>query len=354
MSSKSIGRRTVEIGLYSLGLLLFLEVVFRGLFSIDPIFRKLSGYDDSSSRIHWINQHTDQQQFVYKFDAYHPSRGWTLKPGIKDMVVFKNKILNSNSMGFRGKAEYSYARQSGKRRILVFGDSYSFGDEVSDGETYSHYLESIMPDTEVLNLGIHGYGHDQMLLYLQEEGIKYRPDIVILGYVWFDMNRNLFEFNNYSKPKFEILDHELHLVNVSVPSPEWFITHEFYRLKILDLGVILREKIRWTLGLNDERAKTLTTSILREFVRTTRQINATPVFVYLPVLAELIKSDEAMTPNEQYLYKNCEEQKIACLFLRRSFVEEAKKGTTFNTRSHWLANEHSIAAKSIKEFLQTE
>ena len=53
----------------------------------------------------------------------------------------------------------------------MLGDSFTFGEDVGDDETYSHHLEQLLPGTEVINLGVHGYGHDQMLIYLREEGI---------------------------------------------------------------------------------------------------------------------------------------------------------------------------------------
>jgi len=51
---------------------------------------------------------------------------------------------------------------------------------VSDNETYSYYLQKMLPNAEIINMGVHGYGHDQMLIYLEEEGVKYKPDIFII------------------------------------------------------------------------------------------------------------------------------------------------------------------------------
>jgi hypothetical protein len=39
-------------------------------------------------------------------------------------------------------------------------------DEVSDDETYSFYLQEMLPQAEIINMGAHGYGHDQMLILL--------------------------------------------------------------------------------------------------------------------------------------------------------------------------------------------
>jgi hypothetical protein len=183
-SADPVHHRVLRAVAYSAYLLLVLEVAFRVLLSINPIFNAIKGRDDESShRLAWIQRHRVPESFgsgLYTFDVYDAVRGWAVKPNLRQFAVFGNKILNSNSKGIRGQVEYSYTRTAGIQRIVTLGDSYTFGDEVSDDETYSYYLERLLPQTEVLNLGVHGYGQDQMLLYMQHDGIKYQPDVVIL------------------------------------------------------------------------------------------------------------------------------------------------------------------------------
>jgi hypothetical protein len=50
-----------------------------------------------------------------------------------------------------------------------------------------------------INMGVHGYGHDQMLILFGEEGVKYEPDIVILGFLPLDMARNVLKFRDFAK-----------------------------------------------------------------------------------------------------------------------------------------------------------
>ena len=138
---------------------------------------------------------------------------------------------------------------------MVLGDSYTFGDQVSDNETYPYYLLQMLPNTEVINFGIHGYGNDQMLLYLKEEGVKYSPDVVILGFVGDDMNRNLLEFRDYSKPKFEFVHNKLQIKNYPVPPPDFTLKNEIYRSKFIDLLIIFYNDLLWKFGINEERKK---------------------------------------------------------------------------------------------------
>lgn len=350
-----------KVLLFVISLAIFMEGGARLTLSVGPLRRRITGFDDSSYRLQWIKLHQVHQEWTGQYAAYHPARGWTLKPDIKDLRVFDGKMLNSNSRGFRGKTEYEFARTSGKRRIIVLGDSFTFGEEVSDDETYSHDLESALPNTEVLNLGVQGYGHDQMLLYLKEEGVKYHPDVVIVGFAYLDVYRNLWTFFAFAKPKFKLAPEGLELTNVPVPTPDHVLAQEPYRLKSIDLIEILQQKLRWSTGKNETEARNLTHSLLNEIIAATRSIGAVPVFVYLPVyeeIAPLPKSSYALTvmsppvpDREQYLRNICQEQGIPCLFLRPRFLEEVKKGADFNAKGHWNAPAHMLAAQEMKDFL---
>jgi hypothetical protein len=281
------------------------------------------------------------------------------------MRVFDGTILSSNSNGLRGNTEYEYRRTAGKQRIVVLGDSFTFGSEVSDAETYVHNLESALPNTEVLNLGVQGYGQDQMLLYLEEEGVKYHPDVVILGFTYIDIYRCIWSFDAYAKPKFKLVSGSLQLTNVPVPPPERVLAREPYRSKALDLLVMLREKVCWSLGKNETEARDLTRALLDEIIATTRSIGAVPVLVYLPVGEEiepfprrymaLTAYSPSVAEREQYLHGYCQGRSIPCLFLGPRFREEAKRGVHLippqNLWGHWTPQAHRLAAQEIKDFL---
>jgi hypothetical protein len=203
----------------------------------------------------------------------------------------------------------------------------------------------------VLNLGVHAYGHDQMLLYLKEEGVKYQPDVVLLGFVWLDIYRSLWTFDSFAKPKFELRRGGLHLTHVPVPTPDSVLAQELYRSKALDILLTLREKLRWSLGTNEKRARELTEAILGDMVATARGIGAVPVIVYLPVADEVESPEQPLTAREHYLYSFCQEQRNPCLFLRPRFQEAIKQGLNYDPRSHWNAEVHRTAAQGIRNFL---
>jgi len=92
--------------------------------------------------------------------------------------------INTNSKGMRDFREYNYAKENGKYRILILGDSYSFGNGVNLNESYSEYLRENFKDknVEVINLAVPGYGISHEYMAFLEEGKKYTPDIILIQF----------------------------------------------------------------------------------------------------------------------------------------------------------------------------
>ena len=96
-------------------------------------------------------------------------------------------LFTTNAQGFRDQRNWQYERKPGAGRILVLGDSHTQGFECRQEDTYCAVLErrlgALGQPTEVLNTGISGFGTAEQLAFLENEGVKYRPDTVVLG--WF-------------------------------------------------------------------------------------------------------------------------------------------------------------------------
>jgi hypothetical protein len=205
----------------------------------------------------------------------------------------------------------------------------------------------------VINFGIHGYGHDQMLLYLREEGIKYHPDIVILGFVVLDMERNVLSFRDYAKPRFVLDGGRLVLTNTPVPRLEETLAREPWRSKFLDVLTMLRDRYRQRFEapeLKTEMEK-LTIALLDEIANTIRAAGAVPIFVYLPVLNEITQSETDVSDGERFFFSYCQQRGIQSINLQRFFRENLKEGVHPETTEHWDPLEHRMAAEGIRAYL---
>lgn len=92
-----------------------------------------------------------------------------------------------NSKGLRD-FEYSYLKPANIYRVLVLGDSITFGWGVPFEYTYPKYLEKMLNtgDTnvkfQVINTGVGNYNTQSEVEFLKKEGLKYNPDMIVLGY----------------------------------------------------------------------------------------------------------------------------------------------------------------------------
>lgn len=337
-------RRLAFRAVYVLGVAAFLEGSSRVALSVDSMRARILANDESSFRLAWIHRGR-VPGIAYAFDLYHPVRGWALAPFLHEADVFGGKVLTSNSRGIRGSSEH--AEKASGRRILVFGDSFTFGEEVSDDETYAAALGRALPDADVLNMGVHGYGHDQMLLYLREEGHNYHPDLVLLGFLPYDMERNLLQFRDFAKPRFAVEQRRLVLRGTPVPTPEAVRAQEVYRSEFIDLLRILWSR---ALGSDERVVKELTSLVLDSFRDSARSVGAECLLAYLPVWHEMDLPGDSLAEGEKFFLDYCQARNAHCVDLRPLFLERERKGDHFKTSGHWNRREHQAAA----EFLAPE
>ena len=142
---------------------------------------------------------------------YDPLLGWFNKQNYKNTGVLceKKYTRTTNTQGFRDTKNYSITKKNGKKRIIVLGDSFIFGENQDDNELYTTSLQNIVGNNfEVLNFGVSGYGPDQEFLLLNKE-LKYQPDIVIVAFFQNDWHNMLWklvstESGRGFKPAFRI------------------------------------------------------------------------------------------------------------------------------------------------------
>jgi hypothetical protein len=172
--------------------------------------------------------------------------GWRPRPRmrLRSREVGKfDVVVTTNRDGLRGKQRVSKEKRPGVTRIGVFGCSQTFGTGVADEQTYSARLGATLPGVEVLNFGVAGYGTDQMMLYYESEGVRRGLDVVVLGFAYYHLERNLLAFRSYAKPRFELSpDGTLSLTGVPVPGPEAFAGGAGIaaRHALLDRSMLLR------------------------------------------------------------------------------------------------------------------
>ncbi len=119
-----------------------------------------------------------------------PQLGWRHKPNSEG--IWGRTIVKINGKGLRGP-ELDYAKPPNTTRILFLGDSVTFGDQLKSYEqTFPYLTQSILERrwgrrVEAINAGVSGYSPWQEDIYLEKEGIKYGPDLVVVSFVLNDV-----------------------------------------------------------------------------------------------------------------------------------------------------------------------
>lgn len=117
--------------------------------------------------------------------AYSKELIWKLNPG--ETKTEGELKVTFNKYGFRDR-DHAPQKAAGTKRIMVVGDSYTFGGtDYSDEDLFTFQLEDKLNGGEnksiryeVMNASVPAWATDQQLTYLQNEGMRYKPDYLIL------------------------------------------------------------------------------------------------------------------------------------------------------------------------------
>jgi hypothetical protein len=121
-------------------------------------------------------------QYLKKIST-DPAIGHEHIPNSRARLMGVNVSINSNKLRER---EIQFEKPSGVKRILMLGDSLTFGWGVGFENTSSKVLERELNRDgrkfEVINAGVGNYNTKMEVQYFFSEGKLYSPDIVIINY----------------------------------------------------------------------------------------------------------------------------------------------------------------------------
>ncbi len=329
-------------------------------------------------------------------EQYHPVLGWANKPDVEGEVMTRLYNLfhrSHNSKGLRSSREFAYERTPGVRRILMVGDSFFWGYDVDDPQVVSEVLQNKLGDAvEVINVAVAGYGTDQALLWLLEEGVKYRPDIVILSlFPTNDLEEIALSISyGYPKPFFALDSGRLVLRNVPVPDTresrrkafdkpdsafgrlKKFLRHnthtyQFITERLNSVPGLRRLFIRLGLGdeytialpgipsfkLKEEKVPELFEALIREFRQVCAEQGAGLLLFFIPESEEIPSAPQRNDEMAKYLSEFSKDNGIELLSLLpvvRGYGLEGKRLYA----DHWTPLGHRAAAEAISEWLRSK
>lgn len=263
---------------------------------------------------------------------YDDVMGWTLGRNKRSA----NGLFYSSTEGIRAPQQgVSFADVTGKTRIALIGDSFTFAEEVSYEDSWGYHLEKALgPEFQVLNFGVEGYGVAQAYLRYEKDVRMWNPKVVILSFISHDVRRTTWVYPflampdwkmPFSQPRFVLRDDQLVPKNLPPLSPDaifgrkaitrlpLMMYDESYRPsewqhRIFDRSYLVRLVVsvfpQWTAENPDSSAEMrllVNARILKEFVRSAAQTGAIPLIVYLPSRGEWGEASETTPLAKQVL-----------------------------------------------------
>ncbi len=174
-------RDTVMVMAISLALLVAFEMTVRLFFPQTTQYTNLKNQS--------LGMKDSQLGFVYRPNAHQVVKG--------PEFTAEYKI---NQVGMRDEKQHEIPKPAGETRILLLGDSFTFGVGANYENIWPAILERNLIKTglkvSIVKAGVAGYDTRSELLYLKSLLLKYSPEIVVIGFLPNDLFTNESIHNN--------------------------------------------------------------------------------------------------------------------------------------------------------------
>ncbi len=181
--------------------LVLVAMLYGVLFLVCHVFVKLMSVRDerlAATKTEALTEKT--RRVIGKLMAgNHPAMfdkeiGWVPRPS------YQWKEYSISEQGLRGTRVYPETPPDPEKRILCVGDSFTFGYEVDDDQTFPYHGEQMLPGTEWPNLGITGTGLTQSLMRYRRDGRKFGGKYVVIGFMTKNSKRTVNCFRPFVSP----------------------------------------------------------------------------------------------------------------------------------------------------------
>lgn len=314
-------------------------------------------------------------QIFYQFIQPDAELGYKPKSNLRDFnTVWKEakvaEVANTDSYGFR-----NLGRDYAKSNLYFIGDSFTWGQWVSEEQTFPRIVESELKQP-VINLGVPGYSFAQYETLSNEWIAKYKPNTVILSIVANDLTNYsanigqkiydtlkersfspwyektfLYQFvlkNNKKSiqtPISKKAENGLTLFNLSLVPPESGVGVDSDYLTS-DAVVKVEEALSRIIDLTKENKVKLIIVLVPS--KESANIND---------YVQLFPDDIALLKNEKIGYQRlCNlaiSKEVTCVNLTETFRKNSNQEKLyFDIDGHWNSTGHQLAAKVILNTLK--
>ncbi|MDB9312308.1 hypothetical protein PN462_04265 [Spirulina sp. CS-785/01] len=277
----------------------------------------------------------------------HPSRGWTPQANLS--VKINGNQYTTNSQGQRDLEDYQ--PNPDQYTVLIVGNSYTFGLDTDDSFVWPTLLENLDSRLNVINLGVSGYGLDQIYITLKETLQQYPPDLVIVAFISDDIFRMRFDFRDYKKPKLKIQNGQLKITNVPIKGLEQTYKEIKNELVWYDIPILKLDNVISNLKIScQEVSYQLASKVFRAMQRITKENNAAFLLTYLASFQE-VETPDHISYGEKVFKQFVQEEKVAYLNTRPFFLARNQEGENYQG-GHYQEAEARLVSQQVYQKIQ--
>lgn len=254
------------------------------------------------------------QDMVTNFSGYqaHPVYRFRNRSNLGRQARWvEDYYLKTNSRGLRSRREISY-EPGYKWRILVHGDSFTFGNGVEEENIFVtgaelHLHRQGFVQAELVNMGVSAHGPSLEYLYFQEEGHKYKPKVVVMAL--FLGNDVMDDFRDSA---FRLEHGKLIYQSYTIPWIKKLTDTSLYQFLASrsHLFILVRSILNVTSGRREEEVNAysdedhfpdnyaLTEAVLQAFWAAIRNAGAHPVLFLIPSPDQVLRYQNKPIPPE--------------------------------------------------------
>lgn len=286
-------------------------------------------------------------------------------------MIYRIKPLSSPDINERGYRDTRfYPKKPGQKRVLFLGDSHVMASNLKSYETLPKILDrKLGSGYEVLNLGVVGYGPDQSLVQLMDEGVELEPDRVLLGLFPEDDFNDLVKNRLFNvTPEGELKWNPDHIAAIELPRSRGLVFLNYLMMK-MGLGDGYPELMSFLFsdgydhrllthpeGTDSSLKVTLMTAVLKAF---DQEMKARGIEFHVVILTsyESIQNHEMFEAlqigPEKYFYtdtlaqKICQEEGISYILVYPELIRRRPEAPVFDPISHHFTAEGAEVVAQI-------
>jgi len=319
------------------------------------------------------------------YGAFHrPKPGFEMKTSNPESSV----TWKINSKGLRDN-EIGYDKPPGTYRILGLGDSFTFGYAVEQEDTFLHKLEALLNHDhpngksfkhfETINMGVGGYGQVSEYNIMTKEGLKYKPDMIILAVcVGNDVQESLIELGKVSssgQPSGNTPENKRGFIyKIKNYLGQRLHTYSFIskRLHKLLVKYKIRKVSEYTVDIFNRKSKAQVSEgwkVSKEFILkiadTAKMNSAEFLVIFIPVRHQVDFNEWGLIRNayklnekdydihkpQKILKEFCNENNIDCLDLLRPLQHAEQFPFYLHEEGHFNKHGHKLTAEIIYDHI---